>query len=135
MAAEPNRPKTGTIAFVTALSVILVLISVMVIEGLFYIWHGRAQEKAGSGDLTSQLAMYTREQQSRLTDIDSFKQKVLAEARTGKSLAAPIPPAVPTTKAISDKVGDAKQPMPAPKQDTSGKPEPTPIQVPGKKSP
>lgn len=125
MAAEPNRPKTGMIAFITALSVILIIISIAVLEGLFSIWQGRAQEKAAASDLPSQLEMYRKEQETRLTDIAAFKQKVIAEARTGKGMAAPAPPTAPAkAQPATDKTGEAVPPAKTPPP--PGKTEPAP---------
>src|SRR5215208_8269138 len=106
MAAEPNRPKTGMITFVTVLSLILLLISVLVIEGLFYVWQGRAQERVGEGNLPGQLDSYKKEQVARLTDIEKFKSSVIQDARAGKPIAPPVPPTAPSKeKAPTERQG------------------------------
>jgi hypothetical protein len=133
MAAEPNRPKTGMILFVTALSLILLLVSVLVIEGLFYVWQTRAQEKAGEGNLPSQVDVYKKEQVARLTDIDQFKASVIQDARAGKNLAPPAPPDAPSKPgAPTDKQGSAPPPPPGKNIATPGKTEP-PAKIPEKK--
>jgi hypothetical protein len=99
MAAEPNSPKTGMITFVTVLSLILLLISVLVLEGLFGVWQTRAQNRAGEGNLPSQVDVYKKEQVDRLSDIEKFKSSVIQDARAGKTLAPPAPPAAPAPPA------------------------------------
>src|SRR5436190_23986146 len=138
MATETNTPKTGTIAFVTAMSLILLTLSVAVLEGLFSIWQARAEEKASTSDLPTELDVYKKQQASRLTDIDAFKKTVIADAKAGKNLAAPPPPPSKPA-AATDKQGDAQKPPPGNDLSTPGKTEPpkppdkTPDKAPEKK--
>jgi hypothetical protein len=91
MAAEPNSPKTTNIAFFTLASLILILVSCIALEGLYYIWEDQAAEVAGEGNLPSSLQLYRQEQAERLQSINDSKVVALKEAQSGRSLAIIVP--------------------------------------------
>lgn len=95
MAAEADNPKTGLIAWVTAISLILILVVFIVLQGLFYMWEARHRNKTGEGALESPLSQYRKEQELKLNTIDDAKKQTLADAIAGKVLATPPPPAAP----------------------------------------
>jgi len=95
MAAEADNPKTGTIAWVTALSLILIFVVFVVLQGLFQIWEQRHANRVGTGNLESPIAAYKKEQDLKLGSLDAAKKATLDDAKAGKVLAAPPPPAAP----------------------------------------
>lgn len=95
MAAEADNPKTGMIAWVTAIALILIFVCFVVLQGLFQMWDLRHEKRSGLGNLETPLAAYKREQELKVGDISSAKKTTLEDARAGKVLAAPPPPAAP----------------------------------------
>jgi hypothetical protein len=91
MASEPNSPTTTNIAFFTMASLILILVSCIALEGLYYIWEDQAAEVAGEGNLPTSLQLYRTEQAERLQTINDSKAAALKEAQVGKSLAIVVP--------------------------------------------
>jgi flagellar basal body-associated protein FliL len=96
MAAEADNPKTGLIAWVTAISLILILVVFIVLQGLFFLWDARHRSKMSEGSLASPLTQYRQEQELKLNTIQDAKKQTLADAIAGKVLATPPPPAAPT---------------------------------------
>jgi hypothetical protein len=99
MAAEADNPQTGTIAWVTAIALILIFVVFVVLQGLFDIWEVRHDKRVGTGNLESPIAAYKKEQDLKLGSLDAAKKATLEDARAGKVLAAPPPPAAPATPA------------------------------------
>lgn len=95
MAAEADNPKTGIIAWVTTLSLILIFVVFVVLQGLFQIWELRHDKRKGTGNLESPVAAYKREQDLKLGSLDAAKKTTLDDAKAGKVLAAPPPPVAP----------------------------------------
>jgi hypothetical protein len=95
MAAEADNPKTGTIAWITAISLILIFVSFVVLQGLFEIWEVRHDQRTGTGNLESPIQAYNKEQALKMGSIDAAKKTTLEDAKAGKVLAAPPPPAAP----------------------------------------
>lgn len=95
MAAEPDSPKTGIIAWVTAISLVLIFVAFVALQGLFNLWEIRHDKRTGTGSVETQLELYKKEQVARLTSIDAAKKTTLDDAKAGKVLAAPPPPAAP----------------------------------------
>jgi len=95
MAAEADNPKTGLIAWVTAISLILILVVLIVLQGLFYMWDARHRNKTGEGALESPLTQYRKEQELKMQNIAQAEKQTLADAIAGKVLATPPPPAAP----------------------------------------
>ncbi len=91
MAAEPDLPKTGTIAYVTILSLILILVSFLALQPLYFIWEARYENKLGEGRMPSDLAVYRAEQNEKLKDLPQSQAGVLASAKEGKDLSIKVP--------------------------------------------
>jgi hypothetical protein len=104
MPAEPNEPKTNNIAFFTVASLILILVSCIALEGLYYIWEERAATIVDSGSMGSALQAYRQEQAEKLAKIGTAEAAVLKEAQAGKPLAI----IVPTTPATPAKTPEKK---------------------------
>jgi hypothetical protein len=95
MAAELDSPKTGLIAWITALSLILLFVAFVSLQGLFNLWELRHDQRAGLGTLETPLTAYKKEQFAKLDKLDAAKGSTLKDAADGKVLAAPPPPAPP----------------------------------------
>ncbi|MBL8821563.1 MAG: hypothetical protein JNJ77_03175 [Planctomycetia bacterium] len=95
MAAEADNPKTGLIAWVTAISLILILVVFIVLQGLYFMWEARHRNKTGEGALETPLMQYRKEQELKMNSIEQAMQQTLADAKAGKVLATPPPPAAP----------------------------------------
>ena len=95
MASEADSPKTGLIAWVTALSLIMIFVAFVSLQGLFNLWEVRHDKRTGTGNLETPLSSYKSEQVAKLTTIDDAKKATLTDAIAGKNLAAPAPPAAP----------------------------------------
>ena len=89
MAAEADNPKTGMIAWVTAISLVLIFVVVVVLQGLFQMWELRHDARAGTGNLETPLTTYKKEQELKLGDLNAAKQTTLEGAKAGKVLALP----------------------------------------------
>jgi len=96
MAAEVDSPKTGLIAWITALSLILLFVAFVSLQGLFNLWELRHDQRSGLGTLETPLSSYKKEQIAKLDKLDAAKDSTLKDAAEGKVLAAPAPPVVPT---------------------------------------
>jgi hypothetical protein len=103
---EPNNPKTGTIAFYTVSSLILLLVSMLALEGLFHIWEGRAEQKLEAVDYPSDVSIYRKEQNARLEGLAESMKQVIEDAKAGKNLAAPAPPPAKTPEKTPGKAGE-----------------------------
>lgn len=95
MASEPDNPKTGMIAWVTAISLVLIFVAFVSLQGLFSLWELRHEKRTGMGRIETQLTEYRKEQWAKLENIDDAMKKTLSDAKAGKVLAAPPPPAAP----------------------------------------
>ena len=95
MASEADNPKTGIIAWVTAISLILIFVAFVSLQGLFNLWELRHDKRSGTGNLDTPLSSYKMEQVARLAAIEDAKKATLEDAKAGKVLAAPPPPAAP----------------------------------------
>lgn len=95
MAAEPDSPKTGMIAWVTAISLVMIFVTFVALQGLFNMWEIRHDKRTGLGNIETPLTQYQKEQDSKLTGLDAAVDATLADAKAGKVLAAPPPPATP----------------------------------------
>lgn len=95
MASEADMPKTGMIAWVTTLSLILIFVAFVSLQGLFNLWEVRHDKRTGIGTVETPLTSYKSEQVAKLTTIDKAKEETLKDAIAGKNLAAPAPPATP----------------------------------------
>lgn len=83
------------IAWVTAISLVLVFVAFVSLQGLFSLWELRHDKRSGTGSIETPLTLYQKEQDSKLGSIDSAMEVTLADAKAGKNLAAPPPPAAP----------------------------------------
>ena len=95
MASEPDSPKTGIIAWVTAISLILIFVAFVSLQGLFSLWKLRHDKRTGTGNVETPLSSYKKEQVARLNTLENAKKATLEDAKAGKVLAAPPPPAAP----------------------------------------
>lgn len=95
MAAEPDMPKTGMIAWVTAVSLVMIFVAFVSLQGLFSLWEVRHDKRTGTGNLETPLTSYKKEQEAKLNGISSAMDTTLIDAKAGKVLAAPPPPAAP----------------------------------------
>src|SRR5262245_5270083 len=95
MAAERDYPNTGMIAWVTAVSLILIFVSFVSLQGLFSLWEVRHDKRTGVGNIETPLSSYKKEQVAKLGGIDAAKKTTLEDAKAGKVLAAPPPPVTP----------------------------------------
>ncbi|HQR41873.1 MAG TPA: hypothetical protein PLX97_04295, partial [Gemmatales bacterium] len=80
MAAEADNPKTGIIAWVTTLSLILIFVVFVVLQGLFQIWEVRHDKRTGTGNLDSPLVAYKKEQELKLVSLEAAKKTTLEPA-------------------------------------------------------
>ena len=99
MAAEADNPKTGIIAWVTTISLILIFVAFVSLQGLFQIWELRHDHRKGTGHIDSPLTAYKKEQELKLGSLDTAKKTTLEDAKAGKVLAAPPPPVAKTPPA------------------------------------
>ena len=95
MASEADNPKTGIIAWVTTISLILIFVAFVSLQGLFNLWELRHDKRSGTGNIETPLSSYKAEQVAKLTTIEDAKKATLEDAKAGKVLAAPPPPAAP----------------------------------------
>jgi hypothetical protein len=93
MASEPDSPKAGLIAWVTALSLVLIFVAFVSLQGLFNMWELRHDKRKGIGNIETPLSEYKREQEVKLVSLKDATTKTLEDAKAGKVLAAPPPPA------------------------------------------
>lgn len=95
MASEADLPKTGMIAWVTTLSLILIFVAFVSLQGLFNLWEVRHDNRTGVGTVETPLTSYKSEQVAKLATLEDAKKATLADAIAGKNLAAPAPPVAP----------------------------------------
>ena len=95
MAAEVDSPKTGLIAWITALSLILIFVAFVSLQGLFTLWELRHDKRTGTGNLETPLTSYKKEQVAKLDGLQAAITSTLKDATAGKILAASPPPAAP----------------------------------------
>ena len=95
MAAEVDSPKTGLIAWITALSLILLFVAFVSLQGLFTLWELRHDRRTGTGTIETPLTSYKKEQVANLDGLSGAITSTLKDAAAGKVLAAPPPPAAP----------------------------------------
>jgi len=103
MASEADNPKTGIIAWVTAISLILIFVAFVSLQGLFSLWELRHDKRSGLGNVETPISSYKKEQSDKLISLEEAKKATLADAIAGKVLAAPAPPAAPAKTEVPTK--------------------------------